>query len=765
MKKFYFIFFTFYLLSHFKGNAQGGVWTWMRGDTVIFNDIALGNYGTMGVSSPTNDPPGRYHSHYWRDKQGDFWMFGGHLVTIGYLNDLWKYTVATNEWTWIKGPSLNTNTAGIMGVQGIPSINNYPPSCNLSGNCWTDTNNNLWLYHSFGDLWRYNIATNIWTWMKGSGTAMQAAVYGTMGVADIANTPGYHAENKTAWTDANNNLWLYHDGNIWKYNISTNEWTWMKGPGAGANIANYGIMGVPSITNQPGFNNNWQYWQDQFGMFYLGFGMNSSAVWKYDMNTNMWTWISGEAVVGSSTGAKYLSQCIASTDRHPGKRIESRGAQYFGYPYCSDFLWFSGGQAPTTKSNDLWLYKPSQNTWTWIAGDSVLGALGNYGVQGVPSTTNIMPCRTGHIMWVDSLQQIYIFGGLVKGASRGNDLWRFTPDPICIGLQSDSLVFDPIMDTFICAGGVKQVAIDTSLTVVLNPLSYTTINADTSLINFTPPITTTYTITVSKWINSCFVSETDTFTIFVQESIMPIFSDSTICEGQSITIPLDTSFQFQFSPNATQYQEGDSIAIFTASTTTEVIVTAVKNGCALNDTSTFTIHVLPKPIASFTLNPTSVEISQANFTLTNQSSYATKYSWFVNGVLFDTSQHVIYNAKDTGNLCFTLLASNQLECVDSFTNCGIVLPGYDIFIPNVFSPNGDFLNDEFNIIAKNIKLKSFSIFNRWGQEVFYTNSLAKGWDGKFKGVNADQGVYFYLIEFSNLSGKGFTKKGDLTLIR
>ena len=58
--------------SHAHG--QGGVWTWMHGSGA---GSTSGDYGVKGVASPTNDPPERYQTAYWTDKQGNFWIFGG----------------------------------------------------------------------------------------------------------------------------------------------------------------------------------------------------------------------------------------------------------------------------------------------------------------------------------------------------------------------------------------------------------------------------------------------------------------------------------------------------------------------------------------------------------------------------------------------------------------------------------------------------------------------------------------------------------------
>src|SRR5690349_13146928 len=70
------ILFLFFLCSLFwtNSNAQFGEWTWMHGDSIWGSP---GNYGTLGVSSPTNEPPAVYETCEWTDLNGNLWIFGG----------------------------------------------------------------------------------------------------------------------------------------------------------------------------------------------------------------------------------------------------------------------------------------------------------------------------------------------------------------------------------------------------------------------------------------------------------------------------------------------------------------------------------------------------------------------------------------------------------------------------------------------------------------------------------------------------------------
>jgi gliding motility-associated-like protein len=88
-----------------------------------------------------------------------------------------------------------------------------------------------------------------------------------------------------------------------------------------------------------------------------------------------------------------------------------------------------------------------------------------------------------------------------------------------------------------------------------------------------------------------------------------------------------------------------------------------------------------------------------------------------------------------------------------------------LLMPNAFTPNGDGKNDIYRIPPEVIfSLKRFSIFNRWGERVFYTEDISKGWDGRIKGIEQSSGVYIYTVEGTNETGSVFLK-GTATLIR
>jgi gliding motility-associated-like protein len=88
-----------------------------------------------------------------------------------------------------------------------------------------------------------------------------------------------------------------------------------------------------------------------------------------------------------------------------------------------------------------------------------------------------------------------------------------------------------------------------------------------------------------------------------------------------------------------------------------------------------------------------------------------------------------------------------------------------LFIPNVFSPNGDGQNDILFIRGEGIQTVEIIIFNRWGEKVFQSTNITIGWDGQYKGFNAEIGVYNWIVDATFVDGTQTKLSGTITLIR
>jgi gliding motility-associated-like protein len=87
-----------------------------------------------------------------------------------------------------------------------------------------------------------------------------------------------------------------------------------------------------------------------------------------------------------------------------------------------------------------------------------------------------------------------------------------------------------------------------------------------------------------------------------------------------------------------------------------------------------------------------------------------------------------------------------------------------IFIPNVFSPDANGLNDKFWISATNYKSFNLKIYNRWGEKLFESTSAKSMWDGTFNGSRCPEGVYIYIL---NVEGNkdNYFRSGNVSIIK
>ncbi|MBK8953220.1 MAG: gliding motility-associated C-terminal domain-containing protein [Chitinophagaceae bacterium] len=133
------------------------------------------------------------------------------------------------------------------------------------------------------------------------------------------------------------------------------------------------------------------------------------------------------------------------------------------------------------------------------------------------------------------------------------------------------------------------------------------------------------------------------------------------------------------------------------------------------------------------------------------SSYNTQYTEF-----FATGEDIKYLIGITdGHTCVT---------TDTLLMQILKKPGY--YLATAFTPNSDGLNDFLTPYLIGMKsLKSFSVFNRWGNMVFHSVKYGESWDGRYKGQDAESGVYVWTLEYLDDNNNLIKQKGTVTVIR
>jgi N-acetylneuraminic acid mutarotase len=434
--------------------------TWVGGSSTTG---ASGVYGVRGVAASSNIPGARDGGVTWTDANDNLWLFGGfagyvHNTTAGdFLNDLWEYSPASGEWTWVSG-SNTLGAQGNYGAKGVPAATNVP-GARSNEISWRDASGNLWLFGGGGtdstggfiflnDLWEYSPASGEWTWIGGSSTGNAAGIYGAKGQASATNMPGARTLDGTVWTDASGNVWLFggygydsnghlgHLNDLWEYSASSNEWTWVGGSNTTDASGVYGTQGMAATTNIPGARNIPVTWMDASGNLWLfgGYGYDSvgtlgplNDLWEYSPSNDEWTWVGG----ASTANAKgvYGTEGTAAAGNIPGARNQAVAwTDSFGN------VWLFGGYGLDSAGaydflNDLWKYSPSSREWTWVGGSNTVDASGVYGTGGVAAATNMPGARAVPFRWGDSHGNLWLFGGFEGAATpqrvEMNDLWKY----------------------------------------------------------------------------------------------------------------------------------------------------------------------------------------------------------------------------------------------------------------------------------------------------------------------------------------------------
>ena len=431
--------------------AHSPTWTWESGSTAA---NTAGTYTAQGTPSATG-PGGRYADIQWRDTSGNLWVFGGTGVigngTIGLLSDLWKYNLATNQWTWANGPDT-VNGAGSYGTLGVAAASNLPPARTNSVG-WTDSYGNLWLFggESAGptyrnDLWEYTPSTNEWTWQGGPDTTDTAGVYGTEGVASTSNIPGPRVLAPAVTDNSSGAVWVWIFGgysyggtlsgdmnDLWRYDPAAKAWAWEAGADTTNQAGVYGTLGTPAPGNTPGARQGAMMWVDAAGNLWLfgGYGYDSTGtqgalndLWKFTPSSREWTWEGGSNLQNPS--AIYGTLGTAAAGNIPAGTFS--GASWTGS--SGNFWSFGGAGEYNNELNDLWMYDPTTSEWTWEGG-SQTNTAGIYGTEGVASTSNLPGARLETNASVDSTGNVWLFGGYGYDANNNlgdlNDLWKLVP--------------------------------------------------------------------------------------------------------------------------------------------------------------------------------------------------------------------------------------------------------------------------------------------------------------------------------------------------
>lgn len=297
----------------------------------------------------------------------------------------------------------------------------------------------------------------------------------------------------------------------------------------------------------------------------------------------------------------------------------------------------------------------------------------------------------------------------------------------------------------ICSGGTATL-VATGGTQYSWSSSPTGFSSTQDTVQVSPTTNTAYYVTVTQ--GQC--SSTDTFFVGIaQPPAVSITGTSATCSGDPATLTVSGGSSWLWSNGATT----SSISVNPAVTSTYSVTATSAGNCTSTDSFTVVVTAYPAAVisgAASTCQGVPVELTASggsgyswntgsgNATITVMPGTSTTYSVTVsNGACSDT-------------------ASAFVEILDEESS---------LFIPNVFTPNGDGTNEIFTVGATGVNNFQGMIFNRWGELLYTWNDVAGGWDGYYKGQVVSEGTYVYTITCFTECGKELVKRGAVTVVR
>lgn len=337
----------------------------------------------------------------------------------------------------------------------------------------------------------------------------------------------------------------------------------------------------------------------------------------------------------------------------------------------------------------------------------------------------------------------------------------FTDDSVFIDVRPDVTV-DAGRDTTICLG--DQITIPTTGDALSHEWTPALTLNNATLRNpiATPTETTLYTVRAN--IGKCEKQSNILVTVVPLPTARAI-GDTVICIGNSSVIAVSGGSQYSWNP--TTYLSNPNRAttnVTNPQVTTQYIVTVTDTlGCPKPVFDTVLVRVAPLPNVRINMQDTTIVTGQ---NLRIPALGAVTYVW-TPAIGLSSTTAATPSATPPGDITYKVVGTSEFGCKSSDS---IAIKLYNVypgmFVPSAFTPNGDGLNDIIRPVLLGMKeLRTFRVYNRYGQLVFETSEQGKGWDGNLDGKPQGVGAYVWVAEGVTYLGYARKQKGTVILIR
>jgi gliding motility-associated-like protein len=290
-----------------------------------------------------------------------------------------------------------------------------------------------------------------------------------------------------------------------------------------------------------------------------------------------------------------------------------------------------------------------------------------------------------------------------------------------------------------------------------NVLSSTT---DSLLVN--PGSSSMYQITVTDNCGNT-IQDSISYTILSPPLVLQTNGPFQVCPGDSVTLLVTASggygnYYYSWSTTETTPQ----ITVAPQNSTSYFV--QVSDECQTFSVTAVAMVQVVKPLANFyIMSQDPMQGLPVQFE--NASFNAWSYTWAFgdgNGSFLVNPTHTY---TQPGAYEITLIATNQEGCIDSISKWIDIAPERYIYLPNSFTPDGDGLNEYFYGRFIGLMSARFYIFNRWGEEVFFSDQLNFVWDASYEGVPVQDGTYTWYLIYEIEKGIYEDLSGHVNVIR
>jgi gliding motility-associated-like protein len=209
--------------------------------------------------------------------------------------------------------------------------------------------------------------------------------------------------------------------------------------------------------------------------------------------------------------------------------------------------------------------------------------------------------------------------------------------------------------------------------------------------------------------------------------------DTTICQGQTVLLNPQAESRYQIL-----WSTGDTSRALNVGQTGVYQMEIKGKYCSARDTAAVTV-----------LNNPVIDLKESDFlcrekkeTLTLTSKEGIKFQWLPRG---DTTQSITIDSAGF----YKVIATGEANCMSADSIIIENICDAELYTPDIFTPNGDQTNDIFTPLGKYVQAYELKIFNRWGELIFVSRSLSEGWDGSYRGSEAEGGAYAYVVVYES----------------